>query len=68
MRNNGDISGFNAGVSGYNNLVDSYNDDVAYIKNLINQYNDLVGRRNAIAVEEGQLVDELKTNVDTIQQ
>jgi hypothetical protein len=67
MRNNGDITGFNAGVSGYNNLVDSYNSDVAYIKNLINQYNDLVGRRNAIAVEEGQLVDELKSNVNTIQ-
>jgi hypothetical protein len=67
LRSSGDIDGYNAGVPGYNYLIDQYNAEVAQVKDLINQYNSLVETRNAVALEEGQLVKELSgSDINTI--
>jgi len=66
LKNSGNISGYNAGVPAYNRLIDSYNAEVHDLQSLVDQYNTLVGNRNAIALEQDQLVNELKTNVSTI--
>jgi hypothetical protein len=59
LKNSSDFNGYNAGVPGFNKEVDSYNGLVDTTKNLIDQYNQLVEMRNAIAVEEDQLVQDL---------
>jgi hypothetical protein len=59
LRNSGSVEAYNAGVPTFNRLVEEYNAQVELIKQLIGQHNDLVARRNAIALEESQLVKEL---------
>jgi hypothetical protein len=67
LRSSGQINAYNAGVPAYNALIDSYNAEVAQIRSLITQYNSLVAARNAVALEEGQLVKELSgQDVNTI--
>ncbi len=58
-RSSGDIQAYNAGVPGYNRLVDQYNAEVHSLQLLIDQYNALVSARNAIALQEQQLNNEL---------
>ena len=57
---------YNAAVPGYNQQVDAYNAEAASLRNLISSYNQLVATRNAIALEEDQLVKELSSNTAAI--
>jgi hypothetical protein len=59
QRNSGNIAAYNAGVPAYNQLVDDYNNEIGRVQSLINQYNQLVASRNAVALEEDQLIKEL---------
>ncbi len=65
-RSSGDISGYNAGVASYNDLVDSYNVEVQTVRDLVDQYNRIVSVRNAVALEENQLVKDLSSDVKPI--
>lgn len=58
----GQIAAYNAEVSGYNRAVDAYNTLRGTTKNLIDQYNTIVDTRNAIALEEHELTQELSAN------
>ena len=62
QRASGQIGAYNAGVATFNQSVDSYNALLSSTKTMINQYNDIVGKRNAIALEEQQLANELSAN------
>jgi len=62
QRASGQIAQYNSGVAGYNRAVSAYNRLVTDTKNLITQYNDIVDKRNAIALEEQQLVQELSAS------
>ena len=62
QRSSGQIEAYNNGVGAYNRAVNTYNALVASTKNLIKQYNDIVTARNAIAVEEQQLVQALSAS------
>lgn len=66
LRNSGDVAAYNAGVPAYNSMIDSYNRQVQTVRGLVNQYNQVVTTRNAIAVEEDQLVKSLSADVSTI--
>lgn len=69
LRNNGNLASYNAGVPIYNNLVDEYNKQVQTVRNLIARYNQIVERRNAVALEEDQLVNALSnSDVEPINQ
>jgi hypothetical protein len=52
-------SAYNAGVASYNALVNQYNDELAQLKADIHTYNDIVNKRNALVLEEQELVREL---------
>jgi hypothetical protein len=65
-RSAGNVSAYNAGVPAYNALIDAYNADVQTVQNLVNQYNQLVASRNAIALQESQLVNELSNSAAPI--
>lgn len=60
------ISAYNAGVPGFNQLVRNYNSNVAILRGLINRYNTLVNQRNAVAFEVDQLSKELSTDKSSI--
>ncbi len=64
-RSNGDIAGYNSGVASYNAAVNSYNVLVAATKSQIAQYNDIVQARNAVALEEQQLTQEISSTPQT---
>jgi hypothetical protein len=66
QKNSGDTAGYNAGVPAYNSLVSQYNAGVQDLKELIASYNDLVEKRNAVALEEDQLVKSLSTDASPI--
>lgn len=66
LRSSNNISAYNAGVGPYNQLINDYNAQVQRVRGLIAQFNQLVETRNAIAIEEGQLVKSLSAEVDTI--
>lgn len=66
LRNSGDVNGYNAGVAGYNALVSAYNAEVQLLKDAVARYNQLVASRNAIALEEDQLVKSLNAEVAPI--
>lgn len=68
LRTSGNISQYNADVPGYNNLVDAYNAEAKDLKSLISQYNQLVATRNAVALQEDQLVNELSNTAAPIGQ
>lgn len=66
LKSHNQISSYNAGVPAYNRLVDSYNQEVDGLQTLIDQYNQLVASRNAVALEQDQLVNELSTKAKQI--
>lgn len=47
---------YNAAVPGFNARVQKYKQDVVVINAMIDQYNSIVEKRNAIAVEQQQLI------------
>jgi uncharacterized protein YukE len=61
-RANGQVSEYNSEVSSYNQAADSYNGLLIDTRNLITQYNTLVEKRNAVALEEQQLSQELSAS------
>lgn len=65
-RNSNNISAYNNGVPSYNLQVNSYNNEVQQVHMLVQQYNQLVSSRNAIALEEQQLVQDISSNTVTI--
>jgi hypothetical protein len=60
-KSSGQYQQYNALVPRYNASVDSYNAKLTSTKQLIDRYNHLVTKRNNIAVQEKQLLNELKT-------
>jgi prefoldin subunit 5 len=68
LRNGGDVGAYNAAVPTYNAAIDTYNQEVATVRSLINQYNQLVVKRNAIALEEDELVNVLNSNTPSLKQ
>jgi hypothetical protein len=67
-RNSGDISAYNAGVPKFNASIDTYNTLAVKTRGLITQYNQIVERRNAIALEENKLSQDLSSDISTINQ
>ena len=68
LKNANNISAYNAGVPGFNQQVDNYNSEVDTLQALVNQYNQLVASRNATALEQDQLINELSSKVKQINQ
>lgn len=58
---------YNSGVPAFNRLVNSFNIQARNISHLIDEYNMLVSDRNAIAVEEGELVKAIDSRPSTIE-
>lgn len=65
-RNNNNIAAYNAGVPVYNSSINAYNAEIQQVRGLILQYNQIVNTRNAVAVEEDQLVQSLQAQNQTI--
>jgi nitric oxide reductase large subunit len=61
-RSSGQIAAYNSEVASYNQAADSYNALLGATKAMINQYNDIVEKRNAVALEEQQLSQELSAS------
>jgi uncharacterized protein YukE len=61
-RSGGQIAAYNSEVASYNQAADSYNALLGATKAMINQYNDIVEKRNAVALEEQQLSQELSAS------
>jgi hypothetical protein len=59
LRASGDAAPYNAGVAPYNQSIERYNRAVVVLKQQIAQYNQLVETRNAVALEQQQLTQEL---------
>lgn len=57
---------YNTGVPGYNAQVNGYNASVSQIRSLIDRYNDIVNKRNAVALEESELVKAIDSRPETI--
>jgi chromosome segregation ATPase len=62
LKTNGQTAAYNNEVPGYNRAVDAYNTLRNTTKNLIDQYNTIVDTRNAIALEEHELTQELSAS------
>lgn len=62
-RSSGDIAAYNASVAPYNALVDSYNAGLDELKERIAIYNELVVKRNAIALEQQHLQEDLSSQL-----
>lgn len=58
-KSSGDIASYNAAVPAYNNAVRSYNTLLEKTRQQINTYNAIVAKRNALVVEEQDLVKQL---------
>jgi hypothetical protein len=63
---NSDPVSYNSEVPAYNQLVNEYNSEAATLKGLVDQYNQIVATRNAVALEEDDLVNELNDNINHI--
>lgn len=61
LRDSDNIQAYNSGVDSFNAAVNSYNADVRRLQGLIGTYNDLVAKRNTIAFEEQQLVQDISS-------
>ncbi len=61
-----DTSAYNAGVPVFNSLIDNFNSEVQSVQNLVSSYNQLVAMRNAVALEEDQLVNDLSSSATPI--
>lgn len=62
-----DTESYNAGVPGFNALVDAYNRQVNRVRGLIDEYNAIVKLRNEIALEESELVKAIDTRPTPVQ-
>ncbi len=58
-------SAYNSRVAHFNSLVRAYNSGLAQLRLEIASYNQKVAERNAIALEEQQLVEALDTRLET---
>lgn len=67
LRDSGRVEEYNSGVSSYNQSIVSYNVQVRALQALIAQYNDLVASRNAISLEETQLMKAIDSRPTTLQ-
>jgi len=56
-----DTESYNSAVPSYNEKVQDYNNLLESLRRYIASYNDIVQKRNAIAVEERELVDAIDT-------
>ena len=63
LRASGDGSAYNAAVDPYNNFVASYNALLRQIQGQIAEYNQLVEARNAVALEQRDLMDSMSADV-----
>ncbi|HSX17622.1 MAG TPA: hypothetical protein VLH86_06000 [Patescibacteria group bacterium] len=61
----GKIAEYNAAVPTFNAKVAAYKQHVTAANNLINQYNDLIDKRNAIAVQEQELLKAQDSNASS---
>lgn len=61
------ISEYNAGVGGFNAMINAYNRRVNSVRALIEKFNKLVAERNAIAEEGNDLVKAIDSRPETIQ-
>jgi hypothetical protein len=66
-RQSGTATAYNNDVALYNTTADSYNILVSSLRNVINQYNIIVTKRNALALEENHLSEELDSTAKPIQ-
>lgn len=57
---------YNAAVPGYNAQVDAYNAEIGQVRGLISRYNQLVAQRNSVALEEDELVKDLSSDTQPI--
>lgn len=60
------INAYNSEVDTYNNNVDSYNNLINQTKSIISGYNQLIITRNAIAVQEDDLIKSISSLPNTI--
>lgn len=67
LRNRNQLEAYNAGVPGFNDMVRRYNADVNTARSLIDQYNRIVAERNALAVEENELIKAIDSRPSTIE-
>ncbi len=58
----GDKSGYNAGVGPFNTKINVYNTRIGEQRNLVTNYNSLVERRNALALEQKSLLQAIDSN------
>ncbi|MEO6761014.1 MAG: hypothetical protein ABI220_01395 [Candidatus Saccharimonadales bacterium] len=65
-RASGDTDAYNSLVGSYNQAVDRYNTLVGQTKDQISQYNQLVEKRNAVALEEQQLMQAITASPETV--
>ncbi|MDB5164060.1 MAG: hypothetical protein JWS12_678 [Candidatus Saccharibacteria bacterium] len=61
----GQYDSYNSGVASFNDKVKQYNSGVARDKQLVAQYNSVVSARNAIALEEQELVKAIDSHVSS---
>lgn len=59
-------SEYNALVPVYNQRVNAYNTDAATTRQLISEFNELVAKRNAIALEENELIQAIDSRPSSI--
>jgi chromosome segregation ATPase len=59
---------YNAGVPGFNAMINRYNSDVDHLKSLISQYNEIVVKRNSLASESQALAEALDSRIPSAQQ
>lgn len=62
-RNRGETELYNAGVPGYNIMINNYNRQIEVVRALVVSYNALVTSRNSILIEETALTNELNSSV-----
>lgn len=67
LRSSGNIEEYNAGVAGFNALVNQYNTTLDRRKTQIVQYNEIVELYNKVATTEAELYDSLKTSPARLQ-
>jgi len=58
-----DFENYNAAIPGRNRLVSKYKADIVAVNSLADQYKNILDKRNAIAVEEQQLLQALDSRV-----
>lgn len=60
------VSAYNSKVPSFNAKVRSYNSLVSEVRSLIDQYNNVIKLRNAVAIEENELLEAIDSRPDTL--